>query len=222
MRGLPLDPARATARCRLAMSAEMLASPLSPPKVRPVPTYRGASDAVIVHWMRLRIALLCLALMACGGNDDDESGDTGTQGTCSLRTDVSGGTSLRFTGKSDAVCLTQHSFDTGIDALFSGLNGKGTFELTIDDIAEGETGDDYAVQIVVTNADRERWQGMGCVASITAHDLVEVEASEIGELRHYQVAGEGSCWDALESVPVGSDSVTVGPFGFRAQITWRD
>jgi hypothetical protein len=190
-------------------------------RVRPLTTYQGASDAVIVRWMRFRMAAVCLALTACGGNDDD-SGNSGVQGTCGLRTDVSGGMSLQFTGKSDAVCLTQHSFDTGIDALFSGLNGKGTFELTIDDIAEGETGDDYPVQVVVTNAGRERWQGMGCVASITAHDLVEVEASEIGELRHYQVAGTGTCAEPLESVPAGSDVVTVGPFGFRAQITWRD
>jgi len=135
---------------------------------------------------------------------------------------VAGGTAIQFTGKNDAACATQHSFDTGLDGVFVGTNAKGTLELVVDDVTEGETGSDYPTRITVTSPAKERWQGTGCLASITEHRLVKTEASEIGELRHYQVGGEGSCSKPLESVPAGSDAVTLGPFAFRAEFTWRD
>ncbi len=169
--------------------------------------------------MRLGTALLCLAITACGGGDDD--GDASSASTCALRAEVSGGASIRFTGKDDTACLTQHSFDSGLDVSFSGLGGTGLLELGIDGVAEGEKGDGYATQVGVTSADSQRWRGMSCVVSITEHELVEVEASEIGELRHYQVAGSGRCAEPLESVPAGSEPVTVDAFSFRAQFTWR-
>jgi hypothetical protein len=171
--------------------------------------------------MRPLTALLSFALTACGGNDD-ESRDTGSQGTCMLRADVSGAVSIQFTGKSDAVCLTQHSFDAGLEATFSGLDGQGTLELIIDDVQEGQLGDDLVTQVNVTSTGRERWQSMLCRASITAHDLVEVEASEIGELRHYQVAGAVTCPEPLPSLPTGDEPVTLDKLSFRAQFTWRD
>jgi hypothetical protein len=186
-----------------------------------VPTYRGIRTAVIVPEMRLLTALLCLALTACGGNDDD-SGDTDSHGTCMLRADVSGAVSIQFTGKNDAVCLTQHSFDAGLQATFTGLDAQGTLELIIDDVQEGQLGDDLVTQVNVTSASTERWQSMLCRASITAHDLVEVEASGIGELRHYQVAGAVTCPEPLPSLPAGDEPVTLETLSFRAQFTWRD
>jgi hypothetical protein len=184
-------------------------------------TYRNAWSAVIVRLMRLLTALLCVVLTACGGNDDG-SGDTDSGGTCMLRADVSGAVSIQFTGKNDAVCLTQHSFDAGLQATFSGLDAQGTLELIIDDVQEGHLGDDLVTQVNVTSASRERWQSMLCRASITAHDLVEVEASEIGELRHYQVAGAVTCPEPLPSLPTGNEPVTLDTLSFRAQFTWRD
>ncbi len=164
-------------------------------------------------------ALLCLGISACGGGDDD--GDASSEGTCSLRAEVSGAASIEFTGKDDAACLTQHSFDTGLDVSFSALGGKGVLEVGIDAVAEGETGDDYAADVAVTSADKKRWRGTACTVAITEHELLEVEASEIGELRHYQVAGNGRCAEPLESVPAGSEAVTVDAFSFRVQFTWR-
>ena len=168
--------------------------------------------------MRLCAVLVCFALVACGGNDDVND----SEGSCLLRAEVSGAVSIRFTGKDDAACLTQHSFDTGLDATFSGLGGKGMLELSIAEVAEAEIGDDYMAEVGVMSADKERWRGTGCLASLTAHDLVEAEASELGELRHYQVAGSGRCVGPLESVPAGAEPVTVEAFDFRAQFTWRD
>jgi len=171
--------------------------------------------------------------VSCGSGDEHGSagaaGESGVGGnasstglgTCGLRTNVSGGTDIGFTGRDDAACTTLHSFDAGLDVIFSGTDAKGSLELIVDDVLEGETGD-YPARIVVTSTARENWQGEGCTATLSEHRLLRTEASTLGELRHYQVSGEGSCTAALESVPAGSPSVTVGPFAFRAELTWRD
>lgn len=144
------------------------------------------------------------------------------QGTCGIRAEVAGGTSLRFTGKNDAACATQHSFDTGLDVVFIGTDDKGTLDLAIADIAEGETGSDYPTRLTVTNAAEERWQGSGCLTSVSEHHLANIEDSEIGELRQYQVSGEGTCTEPLESVSADAAPVTLTSFAFRAGFTWRD
>jgi hypothetical protein len=156
--------------------------------------------------------LSCFALTACGA----------PLGTCGLRTDVGGASTLRFTGEDDAACATQHSFDTGLEVLFIGTNAQGSLELVVDDVTEGEVGSDYPTHVVVTNPASERWQSSRCRASISEHRLVETELSEIGELRHHRVSGDGSCAEPLERTPAGGDSVTLGPFAFRAAFTWRD
>jgi hypothetical protein len=173
--------------------------------------------------------VLCLTVSACGNSGDSGGGAGGggstsssSLGTCGIRADVAGGTAIQFTGKDDAACATEHSFDTGLDGSFIGTDAKGTLELIVDDVAEGKTGSDFPTRIVVTSPAKERWQGTGCLTSISEHHLVKTEASEIGELRHYQVSGEGTCAKPLDSVPTGGDAVTLGPFTFRAQFTWRD
>jgi hypothetical protein len=178
--------------------------------------------------MRLQVAapiaralfptLLCLT-PACGNSGDEGSGSLGE---CAIRAHVTGGIDLRFTGKDDAACATQHSFDADLQALFIGTNAKGTLDLVVHDVAEGQTGSDYPARIIVTAQTQARWQGNGCLASISEHRLLEVEASEIGELRHYQVSGEGSCSEPLEAVSAGADTATLGAFAFRAEFTWRD
>ncbi len=191
-------------------------------------------DSVRSQLAKFRCALawllLAIATVSCGSDDqhradaaggaDDGSNATGL-GTCGLRTKVSGGTDIDFTGKDDAACATQHSFDTGLDGIFIGTETKGTLELLVDDVTEGEVGE-FPARVVVTSTARENWQGAGCTATLSEHRLLRTEASTIGELRHYQVSGEGTCADPLESVPAGGAPVTVGPFAFRAEFTWRD
>jgi hypothetical protein len=167
-------------------------------------------------------ALLCLTLAACGDDGGDGApADSASLGTCGVRADVTGGTIIHFTGKDDAACATQHSFDSGLDVSFLGTSAKGTLELSIEDVVEGETGDDYPTRVIVRSPANESWQGAACLVSISEHRLRDVEASEIGELRHYQVSGEGTCADPLASVAAATP-VTLGPFTFRAQFTWRD
>jgi hypothetical protein len=135
---------------------------------------------------------------------------------------VSGGATIEFFGKDDVACATQHSFDSGLDGTFIGVNAKGTLELVVDDVTEGEIGDDYPTRITVTSAAKERWQNAACLTSFSEHRLTSTEASEIGELRRYQVSGEGECAEPFESAPEGGPTVTLGRFAFRAGFTWRD
>jgi hypothetical protein len=143
-------------------------------------------------------------------------------GTCGLRAEVAGGASIRFTGNDDAACAAQHSFDTGLDLMFLGTNAKGSVEVMVDDVTEGVTGSDFPTRLLVTSAAREHWQGGGCLVTIGEHRLVRTEASALGELRHYQVSGHGTCSDSIASMPAGAPAVTVGEFNFRSGVTWRD
>jgi len=176
--------------------------------------------------MRVRaVGCLVFALTLSGCSDSsDGDGDGGDPdaGTCSLRADLSGGLSFRFTGKSDAGCATQHSFDTGLDVAFIAVEGQHRLDLWVNDVVEGGTGEGFPAVVTVLGPASQRWRSSTCVASVTEHDLVGVEASELGELRRYQVAGEGSCAEALERVSGDGEPLTLGALRFRARFTWRD
>jgi hypothetical protein len=178
--------------------------------------------------------LVCLAVTACGSNASrggqsneagaggEGGGTMGLVGTCALRAEVSGGTTIHFTGQNDAACATILRTDTGLDGIFTGTDAKGSLELIVDDVAEGETGADYPTRIVVTSTARAIWQGSTCITTIGEHRLVATEMSEIGEIRRYQVRGEGTCAEPLEPVAAGAEPVMIGPFAFHAQFSWRD
>jgi len=183
--------------------------------------------------MRLQLVFLVLGLAssACGSSADkgrNGGGGEGNEpsgsslGTCGLRSEVSGGATIHFTGQNDVSCTTLHSSSTGLDAIFSGLNAKGSLELIVDDVTEGQTGSDFPTRIVVTDTARANWQGSDCLTSISEHHLLSTEASAIGQLRHYQVTGVGTCNTDLDSLPAGDTAATVGPLAFRAEFTWRD
>jgi hypothetical protein len=182
----------------------------------------------ILKKMRLWLAFLALVFVssACSssGKGGDEAGEPSgsTLGTCGLRSEVSGGATIHFTGRDDVSCATLHSSGNGLDAVFSGLDAKGSMELIVDEVTEGQTGSDFPTRIVITNTARDKWQGNACLASVSEHRLLNTEASAIGELRHYQVTGVVSCNAALDSLPAGGAATTVGDLAFRAQFTWRD
>lgn len=134
---------------------------------------------------------------------------------------MSGGTTIHFTGQADAACLTVQSIDSGLDGIFTGTNAKGSVEVIVEEVTEGETGD-FATRVVVTSTAREKWQSDGCSTNLSEHHLLRTEMSSLGEVRHYQVSGNGSCSAPLASVPAGKDAVTLGPLAFRAEFTWRD
>jgi hypothetical protein len=165
------------------------------------------------------IPVVCVALWACSGDGGER--DTASGG-CSVQADVTGAVALTFTGQDDAACAIQHSFDNGLDVRFIHVNASGSLDLSISDVMEGETGGDYRTRVSVTNDDNARWQSDACLASIDEHRLLDTEASEIGELRHYDVTGRGSCPAALQPVSAGANETTVSSFRFQVRFTWRD
>lgn len=142
------------------------------------------------RWAICCVAVCCL--IACGNLGDSDAGSAAGLGTCGLRTHLSGGVMVSFTGQDDAACLTQHSFDEGLDVDFIHTSTKVTVSFAIADVTEGETGDQYPTQVRVTS-DTGRWESDACTMSISEHELLQTEASAIGELRHYQVSGQGAC-----------------------------
>jgi hypothetical protein len=166
-------------------------------------------------------------LAACGSLACGSSGDGGTGSstagldTCGLRTRVTGAVSASFTGQDDAACLTQHSFDDGLGVDFIHTSADLSLGLAIATVTEGETGEDYEAEVSVTDDDAGRFQSGDCAVAITEHQLVETEDSVPGELRHYQVSGEGACTSALVSAS-GDSEATLADFAFRARFTWRD
>jgi hypothetical protein len=169
------------------------------------------------------IALVwCCSLPACGSDDDHKSAGSDALGSCGVEAQLSGGSSLRFTGNDDAACATQHSFDSGLEVMFVGVSADGSLELQIADVTEGETGADFTTRVIVVDAANERFQANDCLTSVSEHDLLETETSNIGELRHYQVGGEGSCPSPLTPLNAAVGEATLGSFAFRAQFTWRD
>jgi hypothetical protein len=171
------------------------------------------------------VFLLTLSTAACSSNGGAGGDATGSLGTCGARVEATGAANLKLTGQDDAACLTQHSFDSGLDVSFIHVDAQGTskgsLELAIAEVTEGATGADFPTRVMVSSDALERWQSNACLTSITEHRLVRTEDSMIGELRHYQVGGEGACDAALEPSS-GGGSVTLGPYEFSAELVWRD
>jgi hypothetical protein len=171
------------------------------------------------HWSLL---LLCCSPSACGSDDDHQLAGADALGSCGVEARLSGGSSLRFTGDDDAACATQHSSESGLEVMFVGVSAPGSFELQIADVTEGETGAEFETRVIVVDAANERFQGNDCSTSVSEHRLLETEASTIGELRHYQVSGEGACPSPLSPLNAEVGEAALGGFAFRAQFTWRD
>jgi hypothetical protein len=160
-------------------------------------------------------------MTACGGGGSDGQ-NSSALGSCGIRAEVSGLIAIQFTGKDDAVCATEHSLGSGLNATFIGIGGKGTLELTVDAVIEAETGSNFPTHVVITGPEKEHWQRDNCVTSISEHRLLNRESSSIGELRHYQVSAEGTCKDTIGEESPGPASTTFSPFAFRAEFIWRD
>ena len=170
--------------------------------------------------LRTAAVSILLLLSSCAGGDGADGG--GLPEPCSVKAELSGAVEASFTGNGDVACLTQHSLDSGLDVTFLKPTGQASLELNISDVAEGMTGANFPTR-VVARLDAFRYQASDCSVSIDEHRLLESEASEIGELRRHQANGKGNCAAPLQSVadPAMAE-VTLAPFEFRAQFTWRD
>jgi len=138
-----------------------------------------------------------------------------------MRAEVTDGTVVRFTDSNDAACATQHSFSSGLEAVFVGNGAKGAIELVIANVTEGETGGDYPTRLELSNGAGESWKSDDCLTSITEHELLRTEETELGEFRIYRVVGEGRCAEPLGSVTAGGNAAVLDSFAFHAEFTWR-
>jgi hypothetical protein len=136
--------------------------------------------------------------------------------------ELSGALSRSQRASEELACLTQHSFDSGVDNVFLSTNAELRFALDIADIEEGATGQYPARIELQVEAQRFRTAPGGCSVNVSEHALVSRESTEIGELRHYRVAGSGSCSDTANRVNEPGAPVTIGPFEFRQPAVWRD
>jgi hypothetical protein len=170
----------------------------------------------------LLAALCALALLGCAGSDGGNgAAGSSSLGTCGVRADVSGAVTAKFDGNDDSACLTSHSFDSGLNGSFLQLETQYALQLDIADVAEGQTGD-FPSTLGVADESNARWRSSACTTTLSEHELLEKEASTLGELRHYQVTGAGACDAPLEPVADATGTVELGPFEFRARFTWRD
>jgi hypothetical protein len=113
------------------------------------------------------------------------------------------------------------SGDGGTGSSTAGLDTCGLRTRVTGAVSASFTGEDYEAEVSVTDDDAGRFQSGDCAVAITEHQLVETEDSVLGELRHYQVSGEGACTSALVSAS-GDSEATLADFAFRARFTWRD
>ena len=156
----------------------------------------------------------------CGGDDDRAAGSLA--GSCALGVELSGALSRSQRASEHLACLTSHSFDSGIDNVFLSTAAELSVELSIADIAEGQTGRFPAGVELELDAQRFRTSPNGCSVTVTEHAFFSRESTEIGELRRYRVVGSGSCSEPANGVNEPAQSVTVGPFQFRQPAVWRD
>jgi hypothetical protein len=170
----------------------------------------------------MRSCFAFLALVTGLGCSAEGNSGAAALGTCGVAAQLSGAANASFSGNDDAACVTAHSFDTGVNAGFLHVDSKYTLQLDLPEVGEGEVGA-FMAAVRFSNQSNQAWNSDDCQVDLSEHALVKTEASELGELRHYQLSGHGWCDSALE--PVGTDSagsVEIGEFDFRVSITWRD
>jgi hypothetical protein len=178
-----------------------------------------------VRWLMSEsraVVLLLGAVLACGCGSDDDRDAGGLAHSCALGVELSGALSRSQRASEELACLTQHSFDSGVDNVFLSANAELRFALDIADVEEGATGQYPARIEVQVEAQRFQTAPSGCGVNVTEHALVSRENTEIGEVRHYRVVGSGSCSTPAAPVNAQGDPVTIGAFQFRLPAVWRD
>jgi hypothetical protein len=163
--------------------------------------------------------ILSLLLLGCG--DDEPAPEP--RPNCAIGVTLTGDVEATFSTRDEAGCGTQHSFDSGLDVAFIPARDISGIDLRIDEVTESETGGPFPTRVIVTTESVRRYgtTPTGCAVELTEHDLERTEDSEIGEQRHYRVAGTGSCSEpAVPTDMMGQ--VSLSDFTFFFSVTWRD
>jgi hypothetical protein len=160
-----------------------------------------------------------LSLLGCG---DDEPVPK-PKPNCAIGVTLTGDIEVTLNEEDEAACGTQHSFDSGLEVAFIPGRDISGIELRIGEVTEGETGGPFPTRVNVSTEEVRRYgtSPTGCAVELTEHYLERTEDSELGEQRHYRVAGTGSCSEpAVPSDMMGQ--ISVSDFEFYFSVTWRD
>lgn len=142
------------------------------------------------------------------------SGDGLDDGDCELAASVTG--AVTWTSTDAPACAIPFGGSEGIEMDFLPLDAAVTrFEVDVDDVREGETGEFTALVRVATD-DGTFVTPPTCTVTITEH----TDTGEHDDFsRTFRVVGEGSC---AEAATRAGDQATadVAPFAFRFPAHW--
>lgn len=163
----------------------------------------------------MRRHLCCLAVL--GGllvGCEEESPES----TCSLAVALTGDVSATLTSGASVGCVIQHSLDAGIDVAYVPIDEGElkSVDLVIDEITKGQTGAGFPASVRVRREDGSVYATAACTVDVEEHE--SRGPVELGEA--FRVAGKGSC--AAPAMAEDSGTVSVAPFEFVVQVTWRD
>ena len=170
-------------------------------------------------------AILSLSLLGCG--DDDPAAEP--KPNCSIGVTLTGDVQATFSARDETACGINVSLDSGIDVAFIPLRAISGIELRIGDVTEGETGGPFPTGVGVTTEEDPTTQqvrrygtsSVGCNVEIGEHRFEETQMSVLGEERHYQVVGTGSCSESAVPADMMGE-IAVSNFVFRATAIWTD
>jgi hypothetical protein len=176
--------------------------------------------------------LLLVALTVACGEDEAVGGKPGTElveepvEACALSVTLSGRIESTIPEEASMGCAVLDSVDSGIDNLFLLSHAVAQFQITIDEVREGEIGADFPAEIDLYDMTSARWgtpEG-ACAVEIVENVLDTVEEhAEYGLIRSYTVGGTGYCTG--EAVPTGQGAyglIGISQFDFRLPSVWRD
>jgi len=152
----------------------------------------------------------------------DDSGADGRfpQGTtCGAALDVRGGLELRIApSDTSTACVTAVSFGSGFMASFLFVDSNlSHVEVEVEDVIEGETGENFPAQLGIVHDDGREWIGANCVADIAEHEYVA--PAELG-WKSYRVSGSIECTTAATVAESALEDLDLRSFAFVATIHW--
>ena len=171
----------------------------------------------------LVLSVLAVLLPACGGDDDEDGGES--EASCAVGATLTGDVNKSFTADDDsAACLVSHSFDSGLFASvapdFRGLS----MSLDIANVTEGQTGAGFPTEIGVIREDERRYAttASGCSATITEHELVDTKMTDLGEERDYRLVGTATCTEPALPEDGGSGLIRIADVAYVFSAVWSD
>ena len=174
---------------------------------------------VSITWPGAGVAALLLLVTACGDDAGGESGGFPQGTTCGAALEVNGGLDLSISpSRTSTGCVSSVSHDSGFAVGFLFVDSElASARVEIENVTEGETGEDFPAQLSFVHDDDREWSVANCVAEVTEHEYVA--PNELGWKR-YRVSGSVECTSASSVDERATEALDVRSFAFIATISW--